>query len=93
MEAGIVDDGCLAQDQKQMRSLWQIRESIAESMGKRGAVYKYDLSIPHHRMYSIVDAMKQRIRSVPKFADIDVIGYGHLGDGTSATDHTRNTAS
>jgi hypothetical protein len=65
----------------QMRDLWKIRESIAESMTRKGAVYKYDLSAPHHRMYEIVNDLKKRVHAIPEYQSIDIIGYGHLGDG------------
>jgi hypothetical protein len=64
-----------------MRDLWKIRESIAESMTRKGAVYKYDLSAPHHRMYEIVNDLKKRVHAIPEYQSIDIIGYGHLGDG------------
>lgn len=49
-------------------------------MGKKGAVYKYDVSIPHQRMYQVVEDLKARIHAKRK--DIAVVGYGHLGDGS-----------
>ncbi len=42
----IVTDGVVAQDETQIKALWQWREGIAESLGHLGGVYKYDVSVP-----------------------------------------------
>lgn len=70
-------DGTVAQDSGQCRSLWQLRESIAEALSRAGAVYKYDISLPVKTMYDMVDKIRARLGSK---AD-GVLGYGHLGDG------------
>lgn len=43
MEDEIVDDGAVAQDETQMKSMWAVREGIAEASVKEGGVYKYDI--------------------------------------------------
>ena len=66
----------------QSRALWQLRESIAEGLSKSGAVYKYDISLPVHTMYQMVERMKKRLSDGGiKEDEIGVVGYGHLGDG------------
>ena len=40
-------------------------------------MYKYDLSIPVAEMYSLVEETRQRMAGLP----VEVVGYGHLGDG------------
>ena len=42
-----------------------------------GPVYKYDLSIPVAEMYALVEETRQRMAHLP----VEVVGYGHLGDG------------
>jgi D-2-hydroxyglutarate dehydrogenase len=42
-----------------------------------GAVYKYDLSMPVAEMYSLVEETRQRLAGLL----VEVVGYGHLGDG------------
>jgi len=74
---GLIEDGTVAQDTTQGHSLWQLRESIAESLSKEGTVYKYDISLPTRTMYDMVEKMRERLAD--KHAG--VVGYGHLGDG------------
>lgn len=43
-----------------------------------GATYKYDLSMPTHKMYELVELVRQRVQHV---SGVMVVGYGHVGDG------------
>ena len=43
-----------------------------------GATYKYDLSLPTADLYRLVEVMRQQLSH---HADVEVVGYGHLGDG------------
>ncbi|KAG0578372.1 hypothetical protein KC19_4G018000 [Ceratodon purpureus] len=76
MEKGFVADGVVAQGSTQADSFWQIREGISEAIGKAGAVYKYDFSLPPKYFYKIVEDLRGRLGSAAV-----VLGYGHLGDG------------
>ena len=40
-------------------------------------MYKYDLSMPVAEMYSLVEETRQRLAGLL----VEVVGYGHLGDG------------
>jgi D-2-hydroxyglutarate dehydrogenase len=42
-------------------------------------VYKYDLSMPVHTMYELVEDVRRRVAHVP--GGVLVVGYGHVGDG------------
>lgn len=89
MESSLVADGILSQDESQLQSIWSFRELIPESVGKHGATYKYDLSVPLPLMYSIVEETRERfiqhglLASDGSEGDLvrDVVGYGHIGDG------------
>ncbi|XP_024525636.1 D-2-hydroxyglutarate dehydrogenase, mitochondrial [Selaginella moellendorffii] len=73
---GLVVDGTIAQDNTQISNFWHIREGIAEALGKAGAVYKYDLSIPIKDLYNLVEILRERLGGLAT-----VVAYGHLGDG------------
>ena len=75
MESNLATDGTVAQDETQLKSLWRLREGVAEAAGKTGAVFKYDVSIPTRDMYKIVEETKERMGE-----DAICVGYGHLGD-------------
>jgi (R)-2-hydroxyglutarate---pyruvate transhydrogenase len=89
MESSSIIDGVLAQDTTQFHSLWSLRELIPESAGKAGSVYKYDLSVPVPRMYSLVEKMRERLGREGLWKEggggrvREVVGYGHIGDGES----------
>ncbi|KAL4440007.1 hypothetical protein ABPG75_003008 [Micractinium tetrahymenae] len=63
MGEGLVIDGVLAQDGTQARQMWHIREGITEALRHRGAIYKYDVSMPIHAMYQLVEDMRERLAS------------------------------
>ncbi|TKX26759.1 D-lactate dehydrogenase-like protein [Elsinoe australis] len=83
----IVQDGVVAQDASQQSSLWRCREGVTETLGHWGGVYKYDLSIPISQLYDLVVEMKRRMNEKGLLGDtddkpvVDVVGYGHMGDG------------
>ena len=88
IESGTVSDGVLAQDETQIKSLWALRESVPESLGHYGKVYKYDVSIPIEKIYELVLALRARIAERGMLSTADkpapvkaVTGYGHIGDG------------
>lgn len=77
IENGSVVDGVVAQDETQQKALWVLREHITDSLGKEGAVYKYDISIPLTHFYEMVENMRNHLKVMPR---VGVVGYGHLGD-------------
>lgn len=86
MENDVVQDGVVAQDETQVRSLWGWREGIPECLGHWGGVYKYDLSIPISELYALVEETREKIKGAGLMGDddkhpvVDVVGYGHMGD-------------
>ncbi|KAF2673889.1 hypothetical protein BT63DRAFT_451944 [Microthyrium microscopicum] len=87
MEKDLVQDGTLADNQTQIADLWSWREGIPEALGHFGGCYKYDLSIPLRELYQLVDDTRERMNkagivgSTDEFPVVDVVGYGHMGDG------------
>jgi len=80
MTDGQVVDGTVAQDDTQMKALWVLREHITDALGKHGAVYKYDISVPVRQFYQFVEEMRERLRGEEARLRLGVVGYGHLGD-------------
>ncbi|GMH35605.1 hypothetical protein BSKO_03473 [Bryopsis sp. KO-2023] len=74
---GAAVSGTVAQDSAQLKNMWRVREGVTEALNKRGAVYKYDLSLPVTEMYALVEEMREKLVG----EDLIVVGYGHLGDG------------
>lgn len=89
MAEDVIQDGVLAQDETQINGLWALRESVPESLGHYGKVYKYDISMPISRMYDLVQDLRQRMVDCGLMPSPEepgrvkaVCGYGHVGDGT-----------
>ena len=89
MDASIVVDGVLAQDESQLAAFWRIRESISDSCAAEGGNYKYDISVPVESFYPLVEDVKAFLESKglydPSNSDQKtvrrVVGFGHMGDG------------
>eukprot|EP01121_Diplochlamys_sp_Union-15-3_P016426 TRINITY_DN5576_c0_g1_i1.p1 TRINITY_DN5576_c0_g1~~TRINITY_DN5576_c0_g1_i1.p1 ORF type:complete len:492 (-),score=89.37 TRINITY_DN5576_c0_g1_i1:7-1482(-) len=77
LNEGIVEDGTIAQDDTQVKSLWYLRENFTEAIKRTGYTYKYDVSLPSDYFYDLVDQMKDRLDP----SEATVVGYGHMGDG------------
>ncbi|PIA18921.1 hypothetical protein COEREDRAFT_37863 [Coemansia reversa NRRL 1564] len=87
LEQGIVEDGALAQDDTQISRMWMMREGIPESLGKTGATYKYDVSIPIPVLYDVVKDIAKKLEKADLYKPDQssgpvkmVCGYGHIGD-------------
>ncbi|QOU18707.1 hypothetical protein BRETT_001775 [Brettanomyces bruxellensis] len=88
MESGEVSDGTVSQDEAQMAELWEWRESISMAAKIDGGVYKYDVSLPQSKIYDLVNTVREHLteKNLLSATDkskpiVDVIGYGHIGDG------------
>lgn len=86
-ENELIQDGVIAQDETQLRTLWDWREQIPEASQIQGGVYKYDVSLPLSHLYELVNAARERLNNAgligetDEFPVIDAVGYGHVGDG------------
>lgn len=77
---GTVDDGVVAQDDRQARALWRLREGVPVSLAQRGHVFKYDVSLPLRQFYRLVEDARARLAPWAAAHGVAVVGYGHLGD-------------
>lgn len=61
---------------------------MTEAVSKEGKAYKYDISVPLSLFKQVVDDTREHLRSKGLLHDKAVkyvIGYGHVGDGQSAS--------
>ena len=78
MTQGWVRNAVLSQSESQRRSLWRLREDISETIAQ-WTPYKNDISTTVQKtpaLLSKVDALVAR-----HYADLEVVWYGHIGDG------------
>jgi D-lactate dehydrogenase (cytochrome) len=86
-EKETIQDGVIAQDETQLKGLWNWREQLPEACQVGGGVYKYDVSLPLSDLYGLVEAAREKLNEQGLIGDtedfpvIDAVGYGHIGDG------------
>ena len=78
LERGWVLDGSVSQSLAQARSLWRLREDISETLA-RWTPYKNDLSTVVSRVPDFLADVEAVVAQ--KYPDLEVVWYGHIGDG------------
>jgi FAD/FMN-containing dehydrogenase len=78
LEAGVVQDGLIAQSTAQARDFWHIREMIPEANRRVGSVSSHDISVP---LGAIPGFIKKGGEVIGKIGDFRINCFGHLGDG------------
>jgi FAD/FMN-containing dehydrogenase len=85
----LVRTGVLAQNTEHFQQLWSLRESIPEAVSKEGKAYKYDISVPVSTFEEVVLKTREQMKSKGLYKTPggvkEVIGFGHIGDGTFLT--------
>jgi D-2-hydroxyglutarate dehydrogenase len=99
MTAGHIEDGAIAQDSAQAASMWKLREGITEALRHRGAIYKYDVSIPVPLMYDLVESMRERLLATfPNGVDegsttsTDEVPNSHTSGDTSSSSSSSSSS-
>jgi len=78
-EKGLVLDGTLAQNPREARDLWMIREGIAESIMAGTFVHKNDIALPIASLERFIREMYALFES--RHSDFEIYLFGHIGDG------------
>eukprot|EP00796_Vickermania_ingenoplastis_P009839 gene9839-6912_t len=73
----------LSQSAAQSAKLWALREDVPVRLASSGDIYKFDVSFPLDRFYSIVEHTREMVYKKAKLPpqEVWVVGYGHFGDG------------
>ena len=72
-------DAIIAASEGQSKALWNIREHIPEAEKLQGKSVKHDISVPISRIAGFIQ--RGDVALGAKFADAQVICFGHIGDG------------
>ena len=72
-------DAIIAGSVAQSRAIWNIREHIPEAEKLQGKSVKHDISVPISRIAEFIQ--RGDVALGAKFADAQVICFGHIGDG------------
>jgi FAD/FMN-containing dehydrogenase len=78
-DAGIVQDGVLAQSGAEARELWALRESISESLSATGFPHKNDIALPVAALEDFCAQLGDVFAR--RYPDFEVCLFGHIGDG------------
>ena len=78
LENGLIDDGILAQSERQADSLLALREAIPEANKRIGSVSSHDVSLP---LSEVPDFIRDAPALLAKIGTFRINCFGHLGDG------------
>ena len=76
--AGIVTDGVMSQSDREIRSLWALRENISDSLAPERP-YKNDIAVRIADVPEFLVAVDRLVNH--RYPDLEVCWYGHIGDG------------
>lgn len=79
LAAGEVNDAAIARSDAQARSLWALRENIAEAQKIAGLSIKHDISLPVSRIPEFIARCDAALGT--NFPGVRIVCFGHLGDG------------
>lgn len=77
-EAGLTEDGLIAQNRAQADAFWAVREQIPEANRRIGSVSSHDISVP---LSAIPDFIAEAGAAVAKIGEFRINCFGHVGDG------------
>ncbi|XP_049857866.1 D-2-hydroxyglutarate dehydrogenase, mitochondrial isoform X1 [Schistocerca gregaria] len=78
MSSNLVRDGTLTNEPSRIKSMWELRERMAEALQLDGHLYTCDVTVPLQHYYSLVPILKSHLQ---KSTALRISGFGHLGDG------------
>ena len=76
IEAGLVDDALIAQNETQRLYFWQIRETIPAANKRIGSISSHDISVPVSDVPRFIETARAALP-----ASLRVNCFGHMGDG------------
>lgn len=77
-EAGLVQDGVIAQSEAQRHAFWEVREQIPEANRRVGSISSHDISLP---LGGVAEFIARGTEMLAAMGDMRVNCFGHLGDG------------
>ncbi|AMC36373.1 hydroxyacid dehydrogenase [Janthinobacterium sp. B9-8] len=73
------DHALLAQNSRQAKDFWRLREHIPEAQRREGVSIKHDISVPVGNIPAFLNECGHQLQLA--FNDAVIIAFGHLGDG------------
>jgi len=79
LEARIIDDAIVSQNERQRSAFWAIREIMPSSQKYLGGSVKNDVSVPVHLVPNFLNLAEKAVHAF--MPDARIFPFGHLGDG------------
>lgn len=77
-DAGLVEDGVIAQSAAQANEFWAVRENIPLANKKIGSISSHDVSVP---LGALPEFITRASEQVAQMGDFRINCFGHVGDG------------
>jgi FAD/FMN-containing dehydrogenase len=78
-EAGLIQDGTIAQNEAQRAAMWHIREGQSEATSQLGYVLRSDISVATADLPALIAKAETHFAGIAP--DIPLFPFGHVGDG------------
>ncbi|ABG31741.1 oxidoreductase, putative [Roseobacter denitrificans OCh 114] len=78
MQAGLVEDGIVAQSHQQAAEFWSVREHIPQANKRIGSISSHDISLP---LGVLPEFIERGDKLVQALGDFRINCFGHVGDG------------
>ncbi|MDV4143804.1 FAD-binding oxidoreductase [Shimia sp. FJ5] len=78
LDAGLVEDGLIAQSEGQRGDFWSLREHIPVANKRIGSISSHDISLPLSALPEFVAEAGEKLAAL---GDFRINCFGHLGDG------------
>jgi FAD/FMN-containing dehydrogenase len=79
LDAKLIDDAVVAQNERESEEFWRIRDSISEAERADGPALQHDISVPVDLMPAFIAENPHRLTA--EFPGARAMSFGHLGDG------------
>jgi FAD/FMN-containing dehydrogenase len=79
MEAGLVENGAMAESEAQAASFWRLREALIEWQVRQGRHLRSDVALPISVLPAFLAATEAAVRDIDP--GLTVLAFGHVGDG------------
>ncbi len=80
MQDALVTDAVIGENEAQSRALWRLRETIPEAArGEAAMLYRHDIAVAVSHIPRFIRDARSALHE--RFTGIDIICFGHLGDG------------
>jgi FAD/FMN-containing dehydrogenase len=79
LEAGVVADAAVAQNETQAKAFWALRENQSAGQKPEGEDFKHDISVPVAAVPALIGRADSALAKA--FPGARIVAFGHVGDG------------